>query len=558
MRKLILFSVAFLFVGMANGQKKAVSAPASLNIKPKIEPPILSVVEGSLRFVDADGNSAIDANEVCHLEFALKNTGFGDGLNLVAGIQSSGSTQGIRIDNRVNLARVPKSGTINFRIPIQADMTTVQGNLGLKVSIEEPNGFNPPEFALDIETRAFQSPMVKVADFSLSGDGILKPLAKFDLQVLVQNTGQGIAKDISTGLKLPENVMLLDGEEMQRISQLMPGETRNLTYSVIINSKYSLSTVPISMSIRESYGKYAESWNQSFAMNQQMAAPRKLVVEAQAQEKVNIEAASLKSDVDRNIPKTSKSNPNRLALIIGNEDYASRRSGLSVAVNVDYAENDAMVFAQYLEHSFGVEAGHIKLLRNATSGEMRGGLDWLSNLARATGNESELYFFYSGHGLPSDADQTPYLIPVDISGDRPEMGIALKEVYEQLSKFPAQKITVVLDACFSGGARNEELVAKKGVRVRPKEGAIPENMVVLTSSSGSQSSAVYQDKKHGFLTYFLLKGIQNMGSSAKYGDLFGYAKTQVDKETARQGKIQEPQILTPPALENRWESWTVE
>lgn len=558
MKRCFSFFTLLLLVAVMHGQKKALSAPASISIKPKIEPPILTIVEGSLRFTDNDGNQAIDANELCHLEFSLKNSGFGDGLNLVARIQASGSTQGLRIDNRVNLVRVPKSGTTNYRIPIQADMNTAQGNVSVKVSIEEPNGFNPPEFALDIETRAFQSPMVKVADFSLSGDGILKPLAKFDLQVLVQNTGQGVAKDISTGLKLPENVMLLDGEEMQRISQLMPGETRNLNYSVIINSKYSLSTVPISMSIRESYGRYAESWNQSFAMNQQMAAPRKLVVEAQAQEKVNIEAASLKSDVDRNIPKTSKSNPNRLALIIGNEDYASRRTGLSVAVNVDYAENDAMVFAQYLEQSFGIEAGHIKLLRNATSGEMRGGLDWLSNLARATGAESELYFFYSGHGLPSDADQTPYLIPVDISGDRPEMGIALKEVYDQLSKFPAQKITVVLDACFSGGARNEELVAKKGVRVRPKQGAIPENMVVLTSSSGNQSSSVFQEKKHGFLTYFLLKGIQNMGPSAPYGALFEFARTEVDKETARQGKMQQPQILTPPTLENRWESWTVE
>ena len=550
---LLLFSIACV-----HGQKKAMSAAASVSIKPKIEPPILAVVDGSLRFTDSDGNQAIDARELCHLEFSLKNTGFGDGLNLIARIQTSGSMQGIRMENRIPLSRVAKSGTTEYRIPIQADMNTAQGTLMIKVDIEEPNGFNPPEFSLDVETRAFQSPFVKVADFSLSGDGILKPMAQFDLQVLIQNTGQGVAKDISTNFKLPENVMLLSGEEIQRIPQLLPGETRNLNFSVIINAKYSSSTVPVSMGIRESYGKYSESWSQSFTMNQQMAAPRKLVVEAQAQEKVNIEVGSLKSDVDRNIPKTSKSNPNRLALIIGNEDYASRRTGLSTAVNVDYAENDALIFAQYLEQSFGVEAGHLKLLRNATSGEMRGGLDWLSNLARATGEQSELYFFYSGHGLPSDADQTPYLIPVDISGDRPEMGIALKEVYEELSKFKAQKITVVLDACFSGGARNEELVAKKGIRVRPKAGAIPENMVVLTSSSGSQSSAVFQEKKHGFLTYFLLKGIQNQGTSARYGDLFKYAQTEVDKEAARQGKMQQPQILFPPNIEGRWESWTVQ
>ena len=555
------FLSALLFLcslSLIHGQKKAMSTPASISIKPKIEPPILEVVDGSERFVDTDGNRAIDANESCHLEFSLKNTGFGDGLNLVARIQSNGSTEGIRIDSRVNLARVPKSGTMNYRIPIQADMNTVQGKLSLKVMIEEPNGFNPSDFSYDIETRPFQSPWVKVADFSLSGDGILKAKNPFDLQILIQNTGQGVAKDISTGLKLPANVMLLSGEEIQRIPQLLPGETKNLTFSLIINALYTASSVPVSLSIGESYGKYSESWTENFAMNQQMASSKKLVVEAQAQEKVNFEAASLKSDVDRNIPKTSKINSSRFALVIGNEDYASKRTGLSTAVNVDFAENDATVFAQYLEQSFGVEARNIKVLRNATSGEMRGELEWLSQMARVKNGAAELYFFYSGHGLPSDADQTPYLIPVDISGDRPELGIALKEVYKQLSIYPAQKITVVLEACFSGGARNEELVAKKGIRVRPKEDAIPENMVVLTSSSGNQSSAVYKEKKHGFLTYFLLKGIQTMGISANYGALFGYAKTQVDEETARQSKNQQPQILTPPALENRWESWTVE
>ncbi|MFZ9701354.1 MAG: caspase family protein, partial [Flavobacteriales bacterium] len=380
---LILF--VLVFSSTLSAQKKALSKPSSVSIKPKIEPPILQVVDGSLRFSDANGNKAIDASELSHLEFSLKNSGFGDGLNLVAKLQSTGTTQGIRLDSKINLERVPKSGTTTYRIPIQSDMNTAQGKLSINVVVEEPNGFNPPPFSLDIETRAFQAPLVKVADFSLSGDGVLKPMSKFDLQILVQNTGQGVAKDVSLSFKLPENVLLLEGEEAQRISQLQPGETRSLKFGVIINAKYNLSTVPVSLSIRESFGKYAENWSQAFAMNQQMAAPRKLVVEAQAQEKINIEEASLKSDVDRNIPKTPKRNPNRLALVIGNEDYASRASGLSKAINVDYAENDAVIFAEYLKQSFGLDEGHIKLLRNATSGEMRSGLDWLANLTRATG-----------------------------------------------------------------------------------------------------------------------------------------------------------------------------
>jgi hypothetical protein len=554
----LVLTLCILVAPVLYAQKRASSAPASYSIKPKIEPPILSLADNSIRFSDANGNRAIDANESCYVEFTLKNDGFGDGLNLIAKTQTTGSAQGLRIENRVTLERVPRSGKMNYRIPITSDMNTVNGNISLSIQIEEPNGFNPPPFSIDIETREFRSPMVKVVDFSLSGDGVLKPMKQFDLKILIQNTGQGGGKDITASLKLPENVMLLDGEEVVRISQLQAGETRNLSFSVIINSKYTGSTVPISIDLKEHYGRYAESWKNSFTMNQQMAAPRKLVVEAQAQEKTNIETASLKSDIQRNIPRTQKRHPNRLALVIGNEDYASRRSGLSATVNVDYAQNDAMVYAQYLEQSFGLETSHIKLLTNATAGEMRGGLAWIENLTRATGPETEIYFYYSGHGLPSDMDKTPYLIPVDVSGDRPELGIALREVYDQLSKHPSKKITVVLDACFSGGARNEELVAKKGVRVKPKEDAIPENMVVLTSSSGSQSSAVYREKQHGYLTYFFLKAIQTHGVKARYETLFESARSEVDKETARQGMIQQPQILTPPALGNTWYNWTVE
>jgi hypothetical protein len=367
-----------------------------------------------------------------------------------------------------------------------------------------------------------------------------------------------MAENIQTQLTLPENVLALKGEVSQAIIQLAPGESRKLEYSLIINARFLQATLPLLLTLSEKHGRYAQNWQNAFQLHQPMSAPRDLVVQATALQTKSIETASFKSDVDLNIPVNPVKRPNRYALVIGNEDYASRNGSLNKSVNVDFAIQDAQVYAQYLQSTFGIPAQNIKLLTNATSGEMLSSISWIENNTRAYGAEAELYFFYSGHGLPDETNRNPYLIPVDIAGDRPELGIALNNLYEALTRYPSKKITVVLDACFSGGARNQELIARKGIRVQPKAGSIPENMVVLTSSSGNQSSAVFSEKQHGFLTYYLLKGIQTRGIIATYGPLLEWVQREVDVEAARRGIQQQPQILVNHTMGESWKEWRVE
>jgi len=538
-------------------QKSSVSTPKSYVIKPKIEPPILELVAGSLKFKDANANNAIDASETCSIEFALKNTGFGEAMNLLAKVEVQGTISGIQIQRQISLAKVIVNGTTQYRIPITSDMNTVNGKISMTIKIQEPNGFDPRPIALEIETRAFLSPLIKVTDYTLSGEGNLEAMKPFSLQLMLQNMGQGKGENIEISLQLPENVMSIGAETNAMFTTMQPGEFKKLEYQLIINARYTSTTVPVKLTIREKHGKYAESWSQSFMLNQQMKAAHELKPQALASQAQSFETASFKSDVDRNIPVNPIRHPNRYAVVIGNEDYASRNGSLNKAINVDYAQNDAEAFAEYLRLAFGIPAENIKKIYNATSGEMSGAINWIENLARAYGEQVELYFYYSGHGLPTEADRTPYLIPVDVSGDRPELGIALNTVYEKLTKHPARKITVVLDACFSGGARNEELIARKGIRVQPKSGAVKGNMVVLTSSSGTQSSGVYADKMHGYLTYFLLKEIQSRGIESTYGVLFEEAARKVDLETAIKGIIQQPQILPASEIGDAWKNWSV-
>ena len=261
------------------------------------------------------------------------------------------------------------------------------------------------------------------------------------------------------------------------------------------------------------------------------------------------------SDVDVYVPINKTKKLSSYALIIGNEDYSSYQKDLSSEINVDFAINDALVFKEYCHKTLGIPNRQIKLLTNATYGQMYQAISWIKNMANIENGEAELIVYYSGHGLPDEITKEGYLMPVDISGSNVLSGIAIKDLYKELNEFPSKKITVFLDACFSGGARNEGLVAMKGVKINPKEESISGNMVVFASSSGNESSGVYREKQHGYFTYFLLKKLQETKGSLNYKTLSEYLNYNVKKETGLNGKIQTPSVIGSNAVSGIWGSW---
>lgn len=262
-----------------------------------------------------------------------------------------------------------------------------------------------------------------------------------------------------------------------------------------------------------------------------------------------------KSDVDIDIPVNKTVKPNTYALIIGNEDYSSFQTGLSNEVNVDFAINDARVFKEYCINVMGIPEKQIKLLTNATAGQMSQGIAWLSNLAKIDDGKAELVFYYSGHGLPDEQTKESYMMPVDISGSNVTLGIKLSDLYAKLNEYPAKRVSIFLDACFSGGARNQGLIAMKGVR--PKENMIGGNMVVLSSSTGEESSGVFREKQHGYMTYFLLKKLQETKGNITYKELADFVINSVRKETALNSKLQTPQCSFSPSVDSTWANWSI-
>lgn len=266
--------------------------------------------------------------------------------------------------------------------------------------------------------------------------------------------------------------------------------------------------------------------------------------------------ARLLSDVDQNIPESKAQFPYRFALIIGNEDYSTFQTDLSNEVDVAFAKNDAAIFKEYAVKTLGVPEANAQLLLNGTAGQMRQALAKLNKLAEKSAGQAELLFYYAGHGLPDEVTKDPYLIPVDVSGSSIQFGLKVTDVYKTLTQFSTERVTVFMDACFSGGARGQGLVSARGVKIKPKEETLNGKLVVFTASSGDQSSLPYKEKGHGLFTYFLLKKIQETKGAVTYKELSDYLRSQVSLQSVViNSKEQDPQTNISPAAGAEWEKW---
>ncbi len=269
MKKIIFWSF-FICCGLSVfAQTEAISPTYSFNIKKKIVPPILILDPSSIVFEDEDGNGIINANEKCLLKFVVSNDGQGEGLNLSAILAVTGSASGITIPKNSSVSRVLPNQQIQVNISFFSDMNTVDGKVVLELEIGEPNGFNSDKVQIELQTAKFAAPLVQIVDYTLAAaDGSSTTLElgrPFNLQLLVQNIGQGDASNIKVQIPLPENTFFFEGEEETMISRLAPGEVKSIEYKLAMNKKFVGSELNLEAKISESYQRYAKNWKGSFA-----------------------------------------------------------------------------------------------------------------------------------------------------------------------------------------------------------------------------------------------------------------------------------------------------
>jgi hypothetical protein len=213
---------------------------------------------------------------------------------------------------------------------------------------------------------------------------------------------------------------------------------------------------------------------------------------------------------------------------------------------VIYAENSAKAFIAAAQKKLGIDERHTyKCIDNkATAGSIK------DNLTRMLENVKEgdtIYFYYSGHGIPSSTDGEAYILPKDKIADyiTREKEFMARQIYRQLSSSKATKVIAFVDSCYSGrtdGVANIKGVAA-GVFKTKRVDFDATKMVVLTAGTSGQFSNAYPEKGHRLFTYYLTKALIER-PTLDIESLYQEVALKVKDESFKMGdnKKQEPQI----------------
>ena len=547
MKKLVLF-LAILFCVNVMAQDN-VSAPMDFNIRKDVVPAVLSVVPRTLQFVDEDDNGVIDANEQCKVRFQIVNEGRGDGYGCVAQTTFTGATQGVTISD-VQLPIIPAGGKYWVEIPIEATAQTTTGEIALSIIVNEPNGFSTEKIQSTIGTHKLKTPYVNVVSYKVLGStsGTLERRRPFNLQVIVQNTDQGAAENVRVNVTFPANVSRIGGEvESVTLPQLKAGESHLFEYELIANQE-AAEELDIKIDLAEKEGRFAQDANIPLQFGQHIGGSIAMNVERRDQE-VEIKRVSLTSEVDENIPVTTKENRNTFAVIIANENYQS-------VASVPYALNDGNIFREYCLKTLGIPEKQIKYMPNATGNQIKAQVNWLQDICEVF-EDVHVIFYYAGHGIPDESSRTAYLLPVDGVGTDVTTGYKLDNLYAALGSLPVENVTVFMDACFSGSKREEGMLASaRGVAIKAKSGQPQGKMVVFSAAQGDETAYPNNEEHHGMFTFYLLKKLQETKGEVTLQELGEYIVKQVSQQSILlNGKSQTPCVTPSSAVGGEWREW---
>lgn len=518
-----------------------------------------------IELIEPSGNNLLDANENANLQILVENTGKAPARNIRINMKllTTEWQKYIEYQKQADIDYLPAGKSQKTYLKLSADGKLPTGELTYSITFTEESGFPPVPINISLSTQEFRPPNIEFIEAGIkengNGNNIIERNEIIEVTALVQNKGFGKAEDVKAQIVIKDNNIISTTPAMlkQTLGDFEAGEAKTFQFSFVVNNNYEGNAIlPIEIVLTEKWKKYGGSFPLGLEMEKISLVSKDIKIDGEYIKNLKIVDASLRSDVDKNIPENPVNQFNTYALIIGNEDYSTFQTDLSSEVNVDYAENDARIFNGYIVKTLGVPEKNTKLIINGTTAKIQRGISWLQNLSELENGKAELIFYYSGHGLPHEKTREAYIIPVDVSGKNLEAAIKLDDVYRKLTEHPAKRVSVFLDACFSGGARNQGLLAMKSVRIKPKKGYLSGNLVVFASSSGNESSAVYRDKHHGFFTYFLLKKWQDSKGDLTYKELADYLTSNVSKEALLiEEKIQTPEILVSPKVEKEWGNW---
>jgi prepilin-type processing-associated H-X9-DG protein len=265
-----------------------------------------------------------------------------------------------------------------------------------------------------------------------------------------------------------------------------------------------------------------------------------ITVSRQAVSKSSNQTVSLK-------PENIKRAPTRdaVAIIIGIQNYKR-------VPKADFANNDAKEFYEYAIRGLGIKPENIKLLIDEEADELeivKAFENWLP--LQVNKNKTDVYVFYSGHGLPSPDGQSLYFLPYGVDKQYlSRTAVGQKEVVALLTASKPKSVTMFIDACYSGQTRGGEtlLASAKPISLKTDTNAFPSNFTVITASANDQISSSSPELKHGIFSFYLMKGMEgdadgNKDGKITVGEMQEYLSDKVLRQAMSMSRKQDTQLV---------------
>jgi len=464
--------------------------------------------------------------------------------------------------------------TIQVTFPFEAGMDLRSGEHKIEINVNEHFGYDMNPGYLYVNTMKFQAPELAFSGLDVVDIGPGTAAIREDRQlqagelvkvkIIVQNVGQNVAYNTRYIIRSrDENIYVEDGEG--NLGNMDIGEVKEFWVTISPNKRVNSATnllLYLTLTNQVHRGELTD-FMLPLKLDQQPADPVVLNVQADIdklyKEVVRFESTSnrMKANVGNvidieQVPPSKMKRANAVAVIIGVEKYDH-------FVPAPYAENDASLMKDYLKTVLGIDNVYTYKSKDVTG-------YFYENLFNPNygelqkvilKGETDLFIFYSGHGIPSKDGSKIYLLPSDgriEAIDR--QGFEMNKFYENLLALGARSVTIFMDACFSGVSRSSEqysaenLVAMKGVLIKPtirRPWEDSDNFSVFSSSGINQTSLAFDQASTGLFTYWLCAGLQgkadiNGDKQITLGELCVYVKGKVEETSVKIRGLQAPQF----------------
>ena len=339
-------------------------------------------------------------------------------------------------------------------------------------------------------------------------------LEKFEIQISVSSVSDTGEYSITINANQPIKKLLIDGIEQKFKDGLAVVAQRKLLAGEVVLVKV------VAINVRDSIE------TKQFTVSRPLQESKPLVAA--------LNPAQVKRQPERDA----------VAIIIGIADYKN-------LPRADYANDDARVFYDYAIRALGVKPENIKLLVDADADEVgiyRAFKTWLPSRVRAS---TDVYVYYSGHGLPTADGQGLYVLPQRADRDFiDKTAITQAEINAAIQVAKPKSVTIFLDACYSGQARTGEtlLASARPVSLKAETAAFPEGFTVITASRGDQISSSSPELKHGIFSYYLMRGMEgdadaNRDGRITAGEMQAYLAENVSRQAGMMNRQQVPQLI---------------